>query len=725
MVEIADPSFGIREYEMFKQNLAKQTLRNIRLHHAQSDESISNTDICYENMMRFKKFADSLNYNGPVATMTDNTKLKESLSYSATLGCVIGSTLSVSETKVSNYEEVITIIDKIKVENTIAKQVQIYLLQIPLPKIPPIVIGLIPNNNKEKAADIFAYHQKVLQYAAQLKINIVSFGSDGAANEFNAQLMLMSTSTTENIIFEDQLYNIKFKCPVFPGIGPEIRTGIARYDQILTLTFLEQVYDQNGSQDPNKHGLFIYLFVIGELIDAYQNHTISHKEKCRMVMLAYFFLYMWNNHIEQIQKDHPDIIDIRKNFLAPQTFKILISLAESLILLILAYRDYYPTVPLCTWIHSSELYEHFFGLTKIYSEKTSAEGYIVNYYEDTIADNIGNLLAYPTNEEMHLIIHESHEQAIAFAQILEFVGYNYENLNQDDDKMEKADNSESDEISKAADLVNICNINIFNSGDDDNLIIKQSQAEINLMYNQSDKIITQDDETTFQTGIILSSGKLDIKILVLQRRKHESYSSQRMERIQVTQRFQTELNFNPNKVNNIIALNQNNGARSRILRVKRWQSRNRLETLERILHAPALPRICVANITPEDPAKSGGYAFALLGSKIYLVRFLAIYRQSSNYYSYVDDNVTCIDSLSYISVCVYEERVPNIFGCFSIASPKYILYSHISSNSIIYYLGNCETCKENMGFIIVGKREMEIYNFFNSVKDKLQLILNK
>ncbi|PKY33752.1 hypothetical protein RhiirB3_496214 [Rhizophagus irregularis] len=238
------------------------------------------------------------------------------------------------------------------------------------------------------------------------------------------------------------------------------------------------------------------------------------------------------------------------------------------------------------------------SLAKIYSEKTSAEGYIVNYYEDTIADNIGNLLAYPTNEEMHLIIHESHEQAIAFAQILEFVGsFNTyilfyendildENLNKDDDKMEKADNSESDEISKAADLVNICNINIFNSGDDDNLIIKQSQAEINLMYNQSDKIITQDDETTFQTGIILSSGKLDIKILVLQRRKHESYSSQRMERIQVTQRFQTELNFNPNKVNNIIALNQNNGARSRILRVKRWQSRNRLETLERIPHAP-------------------------------------------------------------------------------------------------------------------------------------------
>ena len=101
-----------------------------RLNHAQSNEAIINTDICYENMVRFKRFADSLNYKGPVAAMTDNTKLKERLSYSATLGCVIGSTLPASETKVSNCEEVVTIIDKIKDENAISKQVRIYLLQV-------------------------------------------------------------------------------------------------------------------------------------------------------------------------------------------------------------------------------------------------------------------------------------------------------------------------------------------------------------------------------------------------------------------------------------------------------------------------------------------------------------------------------------------------------------------------------------------------------------------
>ncbi|RGB28872.1 hypothetical protein C1646_767277 [Rhizophagus diaphanus] len=34
-------SFGTKGYETFKQNLARQILHNIRLHHAQSDESIN------------------------------------------------------------------------------------------------------------------------------------------------------------------------------------------------------------------------------------------------------------------------------------------------------------------------------------------------------------------------------------------------------------------------------------------------------------------------------------------------------------------------------------------------------------------------------------------------------------------------------------------------------------------------------------------------------------
>ena len=125
----------------------------------------------------------------------------------------------------------------------------------------------------------------------------------------------------------------------------------------------------------------------------------------------------------------------------------------------------------------------------------------------------------------------------------------------------------------------------------------------------------------------------------------------------------------------------------------------------------ALPSISVANVTSENPAKCGGYAFALLGSKICLVQILAIYHKLSNYHSYID-STNCIDSLSYISVYVYIEQIPNIFGCFPMNEPKYGLFSHIPSHLIIYYLGNCENFTENMGFLIVEKKEMEIYNFF-------------
>ena len=44
-------------------------------------------------------------------------------------------------------------------------------------------------------------------------------------------------------------------------------------------------------------GLFIYLFVLDELCDAYLNRKIDHKTRIRMVMRAFFFLKIWKNYI--------------------------------------------------------------------------------------------------------------------------------------------------------------------------------------------------------------------------------------------------------------------------------------------------------------------------------------------------------------------------------------------------------------------------------------------
>lgn len=62
--------------------------------------------------------------------MTDNTKLKLRLRYSSNLGCIVGSILSKEETKIDVYNDIPRIIDKIKLENGMAKNVRAYILQV-------------------------------------------------------------------------------------------------------------------------------------------------------------------------------------------------------------------------------------------------------------------------------------------------------------------------------------------------------------------------------------------------------------------------------------------------------------------------------------------------------------------------------------------------------------------------------------------------------------------
>lgn len=81
-------------------------------------------------------------------------------------------------------------------------------------------------------------------------------------------------------------------------------------------------------------------------------------------MTAYFFLNLWKFHIETLANKYPDFISIRTNFLAQQSFAIFTSLAESMVLLVKAHREFYPQIPFLPWFHSSEPCEHFFGIAR-------------------------------------------------------------------------------------------------------------------------------------------------------------------------------------------------------------------------------------------------------------------------------------------------------------------------------------------------------------------------
>lgn len=105
--------------------------------------------------------------------------------------------------------------------------------------------------------------------------------------------------------------------------------------------------------------LSIYLFVLGELIDAYENRHIPHIDRVKMALRMRFFKSNWKSFLQHagyskaqyfISTAADDIIDI---------------LVDGLLGLIYIYRDHLDNPhPLLPWMHGSEANEHVFGLLR-------------------------------------------------------------------------------------------------------------------------------------------------------------------------------------------------------------------------------------------------------------------------------------------------------------------------------------------------------------------------
>jgi hypothetical protein len=55
---------------------------------------------------------------------------------------------------------------------------------------------------------------------------------------------------------------------------------------------------------------------------------------------------------------------MQRSIISIQSFGIFISMAESLVMLILVHRNYYSNYPLFLWEHGTEAIEHIFGISR-------------------------------------------------------------------------------------------------------------------------------------------------------------------------------------------------------------------------------------------------------------------------------------------------------------------------------------------------------------------------
>ena len=372
-------------------------------------------------------------------------------------------------------------------------QVRLWCLQIPLPKIPPLLLAAKAIPNTLDVPELQSLLKRILTALTKAGICVVSYSCDGTETERAVQRNLQKASSS-NVIFKVEhpvhgLPPIELKIPrPYADAAPLVMVQdskhalktfrnnlfsgarlltfgdhIANYAHVRNLAFhsdsplydrdVEKVdrQDDNAAtrlfsatsleyictKHPNLLGLIVYLFVLGELVDAYQNRFIPHTERIKMAFRARFFLEVWKAFL------HEAGYPLSRYYISREAAEITNILVDALLALILVYRDHLDDVyPLLPWLHSTEVCEHAFGecrklvkdftftdflymipkvmvmlgaTSRLYSTAESSDpkarrgGYAHTYY-DTKGIDIATLSQFPTDTEIRIAVRQAWEE---------------------------------------------------------------------------------------------------------------------------------------------------------------------------------------------------------------------------------------------------------------------------------------------------------------------------
>ena len=373
-----------------------------------------------------------------------------------------------------------------------------WCLTVPAPKVAPIIVAALPIGNDLDADTLFAYLKKVLDGLIDRGIQVISYACDGTEVERSVQCLLIGEAeridrviknprtggpdTTITIIkyrsqpmcmIQDSKHALKtFRNNLFSGarlltLGnftaiyeriremamedgtPLFKRDVEKLDRqddnAAARLFSADVLKFLTDKHPDHAGEIVYLFIFGELVDAYQNRSITHAERLKLVLRARYFLDAWETFLDnsEYKRSH--------YFLSREATDIARIIIEGYIALMLIHRDHLPhPFPLLPWLHSTEACEHGFGearkivkdftlLDLIYmiprlrikireavfraqgsDPKARAAGYNHTYFDNT-GINVSNLGAYPADEDIGDIADTAAQEADSVLALLGLV----------------------------------------------------------------------------------------------------------------------------------------------------------------------------------------------------------------------------------------------------------------------------------------------------------------
>ncbi|KAM5544147.1 hypothetical protein V8D89_002196 [Ganoderma adspersum] len=488
-----------RAYGLVRAEFGGRSLRSMQQHRAKRGKF--KAGIVDENFDAARSWADSLGWTGPFILAVDDTKITPALRSFRDNGVWhLGGIHGVVHT-FSSYEELqeLAKVDK----GDIAEKVRAWLLMVPIAGIPPRLVATIALKNSVSRPELRRWHDEVQDKLTARSLHIVSYNVDGVETErglthelqrdaFNAGRvhtwsfkhpvpgqaeLLLKAPTLQNgrpcIMSSDGKHakkngrgsatsGTRVLCPGrylihfgqlaalaegedspllksdIVGVDKQDDRAAARLFSSATIQYIEILM-------PEELGLTVYLYVLGDLVDAQQNRTLTHCERVKMLWRGRFFLDGWRQYVLR----HP-YYSVQTHFITRELYDILSIFINAMLLLILTHRDFFPDVPLFHWLNSTEANEHLFGCArKIQKDFTFVDWILMaqkvavlmggelasnlqaaqararagrhGYHHswcDAHGINIENLSRFPSNPEFEEMIKVAHTEATTLLHIL-------------------------------------------------------------------------------------------------------------------------------------------------------------------------------------------------------------------------------------------------------------------------------------------------------------------
>ncbi|KAF8999678.1 hypothetical protein BDQ17DRAFT_1246240, partial [Cyathus striatus] len=99
-------------------------------------------------------------------------------------------------------------------------------------------------------------------------------------------------------VYYEQVRKIAFDIECTPLYNRDVKKLDHQDDCAAARLFSADTLAYIIYHSPESIGLFVYLYVFGEMIDGYESRTASHFEQMKSILRGYFFKSIWKKCLE-------------------------------------------------------------------------------------------------------------------------------------------------------------------------------------------------------------------------------------------------------------------------------------------------------------------------------------------------------------------------------------------------------------------------------------------